>query len=143
MLERRSFLQAAAGSLVLGLARAQGPSFPEPKVVRSQGGLLSLKLSATPTPLALAGQRATLLTYGGSFPGPTLRVRPRDTVRLTLENRLPEPTNLHWHGLPISPKVDDPFLSWRSPRGRAGPTSSPFPRSWQVPSGTTPTCTAG
>lgn len=110
MLARRSFLQAAAGSLVLGLARAQGPSFPEPKVVRSQGGLLSLKLSATPTPLALAGQRATLLTYGGSFPGPTLRVRPRDTVRLTLENRLPEPTNLHWHGLPISPKVDDPFL---------------------------------
>ena len=31
-------------------------------------------------------------------------------MRLTLENRLSEPTNLHWHGLPIPPKVDDPFL---------------------------------
>ena len=110
MLTRRNFLQAGAGSLVLGLARAQGPSFPEPKVLRSQGGLLSLKLPAAPTPLPLAGQRATLLTYGGSLPGPTLRVRPKDTVRLTLENRLSEPTNLHWHGLPIPPKVDDPFL---------------------------------
>lgn len=110
MLTRRSVLKTAAGSLVLGLVQAQAAPFPEPRAVRSREGLLRLNLTAAPTPLSVGGQRATLFTYGGSLPGPTLRVRPKDTVRLTLENRLPEPTNLHWHGLPISPRVDDPFL---------------------------------
>lgn len=71
---------------------------------------MQVRLRVAPTPLSLVGREARLWTYGGSFPGPTLRVRPGDAVRLELENLLPESTNLHWHGLPISPKVDDPFL---------------------------------
>ncbi|MFX7914624.1 multicopper oxidase domain-containing protein, partial [Acinetobacter baumannii] len=62
-----------------------------------------MRLKAAPTPVTVAGREARLWTYGGSFPGPTLRVRPGDTVRLELENLLPESTNLHWHGLPIPP----------------------------------------
>ncbi|WP_038055641.1 multicopper oxidase family protein [Thermus amyloliquefaciens] len=106
---RRTLLKVAAGFLLSPLARGQA-SFPEPPVLQSREGLLQVRLKVAPTPVAVAGREAQLWTYGGSFPGPTLRVRPGDTVRLELENLLPEPTNLHWHGLPLSPKVDDPFL---------------------------------
>ncbi len=46
---------------------------------------------------------ATLWTYGGSFPGPLIRLREGETVRLRLKNRLPETTNLHFHGLHVPP----------------------------------------
>ncbi|MCB0995933.1 MAG: multicopper oxidase family protein [Acidimicrobiales bacterium] len=43
------------------------------------------------------------MTYNGSTPGPTLRVRPGDRLRVTLRNGLEAPTNLHVHGLHVSP----------------------------------------
>lgn len=61
-------------------------------------------------PAVVAGGTATLWTYNGSFPGPLLRWREGDRVRLRLLNKLAEPTNLHLHGLHLSPDVDDPFL---------------------------------
>ena len=50
------------------------------------------------------GQRWAL-TYNGKTPGPTLRVRPGDRLRVTLSNRLDSPTNLHVHGLHVSPNA--------------------------------------
>ena len=107
--DRRTLLKLTAGLLLSPLARGQA-SFLAPPVLKSREGLLAVRLKAAPTPVTVAGREARLWTYGGSFPGPTLRVRPGDTVRLELENLLPESTNLHWHGLPISPKVDDALL---------------------------------
>lgn len=51
-------------------------------------------------------------TYNGSTPGPMLRVRPGDTVVVTLQNRLDTDTNLHTHGLHVSPSSgsDDIFV---------------------------------
>jgi len=51
--------------------------------------------------------------YNGSFVAPTLMIRPGDMVRLKLVNCLDEPTNLHFHGLEISPSghADNIFLS--------------------------------
>ena len=37
-------------------------------------------------------------TYNGAMPGPEIRVREGDTVRITLVNKLPVSTTLHWHG---------------------------------------------
>ncbi len=37
--------------------------------------------------------------FNGSLPGPTLEVNEGDRVRVILENKLPEMTALHWHGL--------------------------------------------
>ena len=37
-------------------------------------------------------------------PGPTLRLRAGDVLRIRLLNRLAEPTNLHMHGLHVSPQ---------------------------------------
>ena len=37
--------------------------------------------------------------YNGQVPGPLIRVRPHDRVRMRVRNELPEPTTVHWHGL--------------------------------------------
>jgi len=41
--------------------------------------------------------------YNGQVPGPVIRARVGERIRVVLLNRLPEPTTIHWHGvnLPI------------------------------------------
>jgi plastocyanin len=46
--------------------------------------------------------------YNGQVPGPELRVREGDTVRVTLVNRLPAGTTIHWHGVDVPPAMDGP-----------------------------------
>ena len=53
-----------------------------------------------------------MAAYQGQFIGPTLRVQPGDTVRVQLRNGLKEPTNLHSHGMFVSPiGISDNVLS--------------------------------
>src|SRR6266852_3933418 len=50
--------------------------------------------------------------YNGSCPGPTIQVHQGDRVRVIFENRLPESTSLHWHGLEIPIEQDGvPYIS--------------------------------
>ncbi|WP_019215400.1 multicopper oxidase family protein [Legionella tunisiensis] len=44
--------------------------------------------------------------FNGSIPGPTIVVNEGDQVRIIVENKLPEPTSVHWHGL-IVPNAED------------------------------------
>ncbi len=44
--------------------------------------------------------------FNGSVPGPTIQVNEGDRVRLIVENRLPEPFSMHWHGLEIPNNMD-------------------------------------
>lgn len=78
----------------------------------SVDGLLDVSLSATVSSVRLAEQQATLLTFNHQFPGPRLEAKPGDTVRIRFTNNLSEPTNLHYHGLHVSPndKADNVFL---------------------------------
>ena len=78
----------------------------------NQGGVLNLSLTAQTGHLSLAGRRAMLYSYNGSVPGPRLEIRPGDQVRIRFVNRLPEVTNLHFHGLHVSPSgnADNVFL---------------------------------
>ncbi|MDQ6893353.1 MAG: DUF4396 domain-containing protein [Acidobacteriota bacterium] len=48
--------------------------------------------------------------FNGQVPGPTLRFRQGDRVRINVTNRLPETTTVHWHGL-ILPNVMDGVAS--------------------------------
>ena len=45
-------------------------------------------------------------TYGGTVPGPELRVTEGDLVRVTLQNQLPVPTTIHWHGVDVPNAMD-------------------------------------
>jgi FtsP/CotA-like multicopper oxidase with cupredoxin domain len=50
--------------------------------------------------------------YNGSVPGPMIEVVEGDRVRVIFENKLPEPTTIHWHGLEIPIEMDGtPFIS--------------------------------
>jgi plastocyanin len=46
--------------------------------------------------------------YNGQVPGPEIRVREGDRVRITLVNHLPLGTTVHWHGLNVPPDQDGP-----------------------------------
>lgn len=80
-----------------------GNQLTQPKLLRSANGLLDVTLAATQSAVMIGGATVHALTYDGSLPGPTLLVHPGDTVRVSLANRLDEPTNLHTHGLHVSP----------------------------------------
>ncbi|RAR58722.1 bilirubin oxidase [Paraburkholderia unamae] len=47
-------------------------------------------------------------TTGNDGPviGPLIDVREGDTVEITFVNRLPQPSTIHWHGLPVPPDQD-------------------------------------
>jgi manganese oxidase len=46
--------------------------------------------------------------FNGQVPGPTLRFRQGDHVRINVTNRLPETTTVHWHGLILPNAMDGP-----------------------------------
>jgi len=124
-ISRRRFLGAAAAltagagivagtgiSLARG-ARAASPSTPG-AVLRSRDGVLRATLTAQLGPAVMAGQQVPgLLTFNGMFPGPQLRLAPGDRLQLRLRNRTGQATNLHFHGLHVSPKgfQDNVFLT--------------------------------
>jgi FtsP/CotA-like multicopper oxidase with cupredoxin domain len=72
--------------------------------------------------IAVNGRPANLLTYNGQFPGPLIRVRRDQLLRLRFRNSLPDDgqtnflghstrmTNIHTHGLHVTPGIvhDDP-----------------------------------
>jgi len=102
--------------LAAGGASFWGPTPPEalrePAVVASHDGVLDLTLSAARSATQVAGRRVIAQVYNGSYLPPTLRVQPGDLVRLRLVNALDETTNLHVHGLAVSPlgTSDNVFL---------------------------------
>lgn len=52
------------------------------------------------------GQNARVWGYNGQVPGPTLEGRVGDVLEVRFTNRLPEPTNIHWHGLRLPAAMD-------------------------------------
>ncbi|QJY45514.1 multicopper oxidase family protein [Pseudonocardia broussonetiae] len=88
-----------------------GAELRQPKVLDSADGRLQVELTAA-AGVRLAGHDTRALGYNATSPGPTLRVRPGDELAVRLTNQLDEPTNLHTHGLRVSPQAnsDNPFL---------------------------------
>jgi len=97
---------SGTGSGSTPVGAGQTSDFAQPAELTSRDGHLDVDLVAAAAMVPYAGGTRWALTYNGSTPGPTLRVRPGDVVKVTLENRLDSPTNLHTHGLHISPEGD-------------------------------------
>ncbi|MET3768992.1 FtsP/CotA-like multicopper oxidase with cupredoxin domain [Marisediminicola sp. UYEF4] len=76
----------------------------QPEVLRSDAGLLRVRLSSAKAAVRIGGREATVLAYNGSLPGPTLVLRPGDRLEVALENGLDAATNLHVHGLHVTPR---------------------------------------
>ncbi len=89
-----------------GADAAPGSASSEPEVLRSSGGRLQVTLRAALGQTRVAGREATTLSYNGGLPGPTLHLQPGDRLQVRLVNDLDAPTNLHVHGLHVSPVGD-------------------------------------
>jgi FtsP/CotA-like multicopper oxidase with cupredoxin domain len=103
--------------LVKSIRARTGGTFSQPPELKNQSsqlGQVEFDLTASASRVRLPGQNgveAGLMTYNGSFPGPTMRVQEGDRVRIRFRNNLDQPTNLHFHGLHIPPTglADNPF----------------------------------
>lgn len=86
----------------------------------SSHGKLQTTLRMATGPARIAGGRYTTETYDETFPGPTLVICPGDKVTVRVVNNLgtKEPTNLHVHGLHVSPQGDSDNVFIEIPPGK-------------------------
>jgi FtsP/CotA-like multicopper oxidase with cupredoxin domain len=75
--------------------------------------VMRLRLVAEPTVFDISGKTVRGESYDGDYVGPTMHFVPGEQVYITLVNKLSTPTNLHFHGLHVSPSgnSDNPFIS--------------------------------
>ena len=137
-------LAAGAGAAAIGVAgrglilpwfdfgrAAAAEELIEPEVRTSRDGLLDTTLTCRVMPVPVAGQTAIMSVYEGALPGPTLRIRPGDRLRINLVNKLDD--------LPPGLPQDSPFLcSPMTPTGHAFPST----RRRATPTSTCTGCTS-
>ncbi|MFD8393970.1 multicopper oxidase family protein [Streptomyces sp. NPDC059680] len=73
---------------------------------------MTITLNAHDTRFEVAGKQVWGQSYNGAFIAPTLHLVPGEHATITLVNNLSVATNLHFHGLHVSPSndSDDSFL---------------------------------
>ena len=99
-ISRRSLL--LAGGALIGASML-------PLRLKAASGPLVKRLAAAPGRVALAGPSypdTAVWCYDGQVPGPELRLRQGDRMRITVENRLQEETTVHWHGVRVPNAMD-------------------------------------
>jgi FtsP/CotA-like multicopper oxidase with cupredoxin domain len=89
-----------------------GQPFVNPVTLVSRDGKLHVDLVAAPASYTIGGHQFEGMLYNGQYMPPVWRVRAGDILTVTLHNRLSEETNLHFHGLNVSPlnNGDNVFL---------------------------------
>lgn len=108
---RRRFLKSSLGlPVMLSAPRLRGAE---------SSGVVEATLTASQQWIPVGGRFAYLYAYNGQVPGPVIEARPGDEVRLTLRNELPEPTNLHFHGLHIPSTGNADNVILRIPPGES------------------------
>jgi manganese oxidase len=74
---------------------------------RLDNGVKEFHLIAEPVKQELLpGKTIDLWGFNGSAPGPTIQVNQDDRVRIIMDNHLPEPFSMHWHGFEVPPEMD-------------------------------------
>ncbi len=100
-LSRRSFLASTGGALLAA-------AVPEPKSWAAATAA-QFRISAGPGTASLAGRahpETAVWSYNGRVPGPEIRVRQGQSLKVVVENRLGEDTTVHWHGLRVPNAMD-------------------------------------
>jgi CopA family copper-resistance protein len=109
--DRRQLLRGASlfgGGLALstltpGWARSATPGVA-PAMTTLSGP--DIKLTIAHRTLPVEGRAGHAVTINGTVPGPLLRLKEGQTVRLAVENQLDEDTSIHWHGVLVPQKFD-------------------------------------
>lgn len=118
-INRRKFIILSTASAVTAslanCVKAQSNKIPLSKaqVYKSVNNLLEIHLETSKQLVNIGRKQAYLLNYNGQVPAPRLEVKAGDTIRIHLTNSLTQPTNIHYHGLHVTPNgnADNAFLS--------------------------------
>jgi FtsP/CotA-like multicopper oxidase with cupredoxin domain len=101
------------GKLVAGLRKPGLPPVPvhTPDLTKLpwtfRDGAKEFQLIAMPVKRELLPHlEVDVWGFNGTMPGPMIEVNQGDRVRIIVENRLPEPTSIHWHSLEIPVSQD-------------------------------------
>ena len=101
-LSRRAFLAASANAFGLTALPAWSRA-----LTANDDGLLRLRTEPAAWSLKPIGPDVSgAWGYNGSVPGPTLRYRQGDQVRILLDNGLAQSTSVHWHGIRLPNAMD-------------------------------------
>ncbi len=79
------------------------------EVIGTTRPVREFKLVAAPGRASLVGPPhpdTDVWCFGGRIPGPEIRVRQGEPIRITVENRLSEETTVHWHGVRVPNAMD-------------------------------------
>jgi FtsP/CotA-like multicopper oxidase with cupredoxin domain len=137
VITRRRLLAGAAGAVGLAgtagvAAWAGGLLTPDPRLVapdaeligrveaarrRAGAGIVTATLTPRPVDLDLGGPIVSTWGYAESAPGPLIRARAGDLLRVQVTNQLPADTSVHWHGVALRNDMD----------GVPGATQRPIP----------------
>ena len=66
----------------------------------------SLNLRAELVTRSIAGRTITMYGFNGQYPGPLIQVDRRATVVVNFENRIDQPSAVHWHGIRLDNRFD-------------------------------------
>ena len=103
---RRFLLTAGAGTLA-----ALGAGLP----ASITAAAVEHRLTARPARVRLVPEphpESDVWSYNGTAPGPAIRVRQGDRLRVTVENGLDEATTVHWHGIRLPNAMDGvPYIT--------------------------------
>jgi len=107
---RREFLSvsAHAGLGALALSLGGGVLRVRQGLAQSAGsGVREIQLEARAVNWELApGRVVKAMAYNGRIPGPEIRVKEGERIRVLLKNGLAEPTTIHWHGVDVPAPMD-------------------------------------
>lgn len=98
--DRRTVIKSSLSGLALAAIGGTG-------LAKTEDGFV--ELIAKPGRQNLTGEAGTdtgIWGYNGSVPGPTIRARAGERIKVRLINQLEQPTSIHWHGIRIDNAMD-------------------------------------
>ena len=85
---------AALSGLLPAWARSQTPGVTPASALSGE----DIALTVGHVPIRIGGRTGHGIGINGSIPGPLLRLKEGQNVRIAVTNRLEEDTSIHWHG---------------------------------------------
>lgn len=111
MISRRNFI--LTGSAAAAAAGGSALVWPQKALhggrVERRDGRLDVELIAGQSSAPLLGadrEQVRVWTYNGQLPGPEIRAKQGDRLRVRLTNSLNEETTVHWHGVRVPNAMD-------------------------------------
>jgi CopA family copper-resistance protein len=104
-LDRRTLLRGALGLGAAGLLPGWalgGEAGRSPAALSGE----DIKLTVGHTMARIDGKAGHAVTVNGTIPGPLIRLKEGQRVRLSVTNTLDEDTSIHWHGLLVPFQMD-------------------------------------